>query len=382
MKIAFIVEAYFPTVGGVTIATQSLSQEYRNKGHSVIIIAPQYPHLESYERINDFDVFRVPICSPSSIFLKKLWFTLITARKLQYLFKKNEIDIVNLHYVGFLAPSLLLLSFFYKFSLVVLLSGSDVIDEQKLFRHKRNGFIFKYITHKANFIISCAKSLLEEAIKKAPHIKSKSSVIYNGVEASQFNITTKYIHSRPFIFSVGSFSHYKGQDILLMALKEVNEQYKNIDLIIAGEGSAIQACQDLASLLKIQDNVIFLGLVQDHKRLIELLNGCEFFVLPSRYESFSIANLEAMAAGKAVIVTDVGGMSEIIKDGINGIVVKPKDVEGLTNAMLALIENHNLRNTLSQNAKETVRNYVWENLADQYVQVYQKVLSRGGGIHA
>ena len=125
--------------------------------------------------------------------------------------------------------------------------------------------------------------------------------------------------------------------------------------------------------------MVFLGLVNDRVRMVELLHGALFFVLPSRYDSFSIAALEAMAAGKAVVVTDAGGMPEMVTNGTHGIVVKAKDIESLATAMSTLIADPGLRRALAHNGKEYVKNFYWEVLVRQYIGLYQKVLAHSNG---
>lgn len=123
-------------------------------------------------------------------------------------------------------------------------------------------------------------------------------------------------------------------------------------------------------MLNISEKVIFLREVHDRNIIRKWLYGCALFVLPSRWEPFGIALLEAMACSKAVIATDAGGPPEFITHGINGLLVKPKDVTALAQAMEQLIVDQNLAQRLGKKAQETTAHFTWDTIYKQYAAVY------------
>ena len=375
MNITLIPDGYLPMTGGGELVVYNLSKQLLKKGHNVNIITPRYPRFKSRELIDGIIVDRVSICSTNASLIRRVGFTLYAVCKIWRLLKKNRTEIMQIHYVGFLAFSILLLSYIYKFKLVVRLSGSDVLFDLLAFASARNIWVLRKILKRADYVVTCSHSLLIDAQKRIPEIKGKSTVIYNGVDRDKFNRAKKYIHTRPYILSVANFKHYKGQDILIMAFKDIAEKYKNIDLILVGDGKMKENCQQFAGLLKLQDKVIFMGRISDRKKIAELFNGCEFFVLPSRYETFGIVNLEAMAAGKAILATNTGGVPEFVKNGINGILVNPKEDKTLTEEMMRLLEDVNLRNRLGENGKKMANWYSWQRMTDEYLNIYRKILN-------
>ncbi len=100
--------------------------------------------------------------------------------------------------------------------------------------------------------------------------------------------------------------------------------------------------------------------------------GCSFFVLPSRHEPFGIVNLEAMTAGKAIVATRVGGVSEIVEDGVNGLLVEGEDADGLVKAIERIAKDKNLRDRLGQAGKKRAEYFTWSAIADQYLKIYNK----------
>jgi len=154
------------------------------------------------------------------------------------------------------------------------------------------------------------------------------------------------------ILSVGRLSPEKGLKVLLLSFKERYSDMKNIKLIIAGDGPQRSELEDFANDLGIADQVFFTGHrknVQDYYKIANL------FVMPSFTEGFPMALLEAMQNGLPVVATNVGGIPDIIESGVNGLLIKPGDVECLGDAMHFILSDNELASKFSQNAKETVK---------------------------
>jgi glycosyltransferase involved in cell wall biosynthesis len=215
---------------------------------------------------------------------------------------------------------------------------------------------------------------LDDAQRYVPEIRNKSTVIPNGFDPEEFEIRDGYRSLRPYIFSIGRFhKSQKGFDILIMAFRSIIDKGYDVDLIIAGDSPERKDYETLTNLLRLQERVKFFGRA-DRGDVVRLFNGCEFFVLPSRIEPFGIVNLEAMAAGKAIVATNVHGVPEIVKDGVNGILVKAQDDKSLANGMMKLLDDVEFRNRLAENGKRMIKDYAWDNIADRYIKIYQKIL--------
>lgn len=150
------------------------------------------------------------------------------------------------------------------------------------------------------------------------------------------------------------------------------EQYPKVVLLIVGDGPLRNELQERVEDLGIRDKVIFTGMRSDTPELYSLM---EFFILSSITEGLPVALLEAMASKKPVIATEVGAVPKVIQDGHSGLLVEPKDVEGLSKAIIDLLENPDQAAYLALNGYEEVTNeFSSQKMAERYVEVYKEVL--------
>jgi starch synthase len=170
----------------------------------------------------------------------------------------------------------------------------------------------------------------------------------------------------------------KGFDVLIKAFAKAD--IASHDLLLAGEGSERQALEQLVESLNLKDRALFLGRA-DRPTAVSLFKGCSFFVLPSRHEPQGIVNLEAMAAGKAVIASRVGGVPEIVLDGETGILVAGEDDAELATALTRLGNNETLRQKLGDAGQRRSQEFSWSAIADQYIDIYRKVMAPDRQIH-
>src|SRR5262245_36971611 len=163
----------------------------------------------------------------------------------------------------------------------------------------------------------------------------------------------------------------KGLRVLLEAMEHLEREAAKpvCQLLIVGEGPAKEALQSLSERLGIAARVIFSGRRRDIPQLLSLM---DIFVLPSLYEGFGIAILEAMAAGKPVVATAVGGIPEFVVSGENGFLVPPGDSVGLAAAIRHLLAKPERAKAMGYNGQEHVRkHYSIESVVRQHEQLYE-----------
>jgi glycosyltransferase involved in cell wall biosynthesis len=134
-------------------------------------------------------------------------------------------------------------------------------------------------------------------------------------------------------------------------------------------------CREIVFEKKLEEKVHFWG-SQSRRCIPSLLKGCDIFILPSRHEASPIVLLEAMAAGKPIVSTNVGGIPETLKNGRNALLVRPEHTE-LMRAMNCLTENADLKRRFSNNNIVDVQMFSWSNISKEYVRLYKSVAGSG-----
>ncbi len=222
----------------------------------------------------------------------------------------------------------------------------------------------------AAYVVAVSENVKNRIIRFT-HRKKKIVVIYNGFHPVQLPEAKP---SRKIVIMFGAtLIERKGLRYLLFAFEKLIKSHNNIELWVAGGGELLGKCKKLAQELNIFPNVKFYGTVS-HSKMLELMNQCDIFVLPSWDEAFGVVYLEAMSLKKPVIGTLGEGISEIIFDGENGFLVEPKNVEDLKNKLSQLLTSKKLRTRIGKKGFETVRELTWTKNAEKNIAVYRKVL--------
>lgn len=214
------------------------------------------------------------------------------------------------------------------------------------------------------------------------------SLVCNGVDPERFIPVSKAfkqeskrkIGLRPdrVVGILARLSDVKGHRYLIEAMKSVVAVYPDTQLLIAGEGKMEEELRGLVSSLGIAGNVIFISNSTDTK---DIISAIDIFVLPSLEEGLGLALMEAMSMGLAVIGSEVGGIKTLIKSGVNGLLVKPKDCQGIARAVIDLISDPDKALRLGEQARRyIVDEFSCENMVAGTEEVYLKVLEERGSI--
>jgi glycosyltransferase involved in cell wall biosynthesis len=206
-------------------------------------------------------------------------------------------------------------------------------------------------------------------------------VIPNGIPVAAFNRpanpalrnTLTGSVERPIILTLARLDKQKGHPYLLKAAAQVPEAL----FLLVGDGPERASLENLAQQLGIAGRVLFLGYRQD---IPDLLSICDMMVLPSLYEGLPLSILEAMAAGKPVIATNIGGTNEAVIDGETGLLVPPADPPALAAAIRKLIGNPLLAGKLAAAGKAEVhREFSVETMIRKVTQAYDEILEATRG---
>ena len=215
--------------------------------------------------------------------------------------------------------------------------------------------------------------------------RHKVEVIPNGVDTKRFNpdvrcqsVKEKYhlngFKTLIFVGALTTWHTYKGLEELLRAFAIVQRDCERLKILVVGGGNLLGYYERLARQLTENDRVVFAGRV-DEETLPACYTASDFTVLPSRdsSEGFGLALLEAMASGKAVIGSEVGGIPELIEDWKNGILVKPRSPETLANAIHALYTDDELRGTMGAAGRRFAESHDWKVVAERVASLYNDI---------
>ncbi len=221
---------------------------------------------------------------------------------------------------------------------------------------------------------------LKTVIKQNGGNNKKISVIHNGLECRpdletkcDADIYKKLIKQRNSIVigTVGRLVPVKGQKYFLDAASIILKSKENITFLILGDGPLMDELKKYARDKNIENNIIFTGFRDNVHEYIKVM---DIFVLPSLHEGVPLALLEAMCMKKAIIATDVGGISEVITHNVEGLLVKPADSIMLAKSATRLIEDSKIRMRLSRNAyKKLKNNFTIEKAALLTINEYKKL---------
>jgi hypothetical protein len=210
-------------------------------------------------------------------------------------------------------------------------------------------------------------------------------VIPNGVDTTKFSVRVstdqikqQYSRSGERIVSfVGRLVHEKGVQVLIGAVPKVLEKMPAVNFVIVGEGGMKDYLAQEAWDFGVADHVFFAGFV-DERTLISIYQASDAAVFPSLYEPFGITALEAMAARTPVIVSDTGGLSEIVEHEKTGIKIFPDNSDSLSWGILRVLQNSDVSDRIRKNAyQKAIQEYDWNKIAEKTAKVYESALMRG-----
>ena len=227
-------------------------------------------------------------------------------------------------------------------------------------------------------VIAVAKHLEKEIQSEAFHIPSwKMTTIHNGIRPmkvvkSKIRKELGIVEDDVIITEIGTISK-KGHNDLVRSAKYLFDRGYQPRYIIVGSGREKQNVVELINSSGLEDYFYLLG---ERNDISEILSDTDIFVLPSYSEGLPVSILEAMSLGIPVIATPVGGITEAIIDGHNGLIVDTGSTTQLAEAIAKLIENQELRNTLGENARsDFYKKFNINRMLDEYMDIYYKFVN-------
>lgn len=234
-------------------------------------------------------------------------------------------------------------------------------------------------------VICCTQYMLRELIDYLQAPEDKIDIIPNGVDPRPFqaldgadisSLRARYAYpEEKLVFFVGRLVAEKGAEVLIRAAPAVLQRMPNVRFVIAGRGPESAYLEHVIDELQLRDHVTMAGFISDDDRN-RLLRSADCAVFPSLYEPFGIVALEAMAARVPVVVSEVGGLREVVKHAETGITIYPNSPESCAWGILHTLQHPEWAAMRVANAYKLVLTvYNWRTIAGQTRSVYQRIVA-------
>jgi len=328
-------------IGGIAQHVQGLTKFLQNKNHIVEIISSE-------------NTFTIPIKG-----LKNPSFMMSSFLKAK--FKKNQ-DIVHAHNI----PAALAMK---------NTSGKKILSLHGIFSQQIDqlhgnaiGKISEKYEKDALTWADVITVISKEAFDYYTSLGYPVFQIPNALDITSLSSKKDRRYPKQVIFA-GRLSKEKNIDSLVDI---GNKLPSDVHLIILGTGPEEQKIKEL---IKIQKNIHYLG-YQTKENTISLIRGSDVLIQPSLKEGISSTLLEAMACQTAIIVSNVGGNKELVDNGVNGIMIEPKDSDSFVKEIINLVNNTELRKSFENQALNTVKKYDWNQVGNLYLNIYESMLNQ------
>lgn len=371
-----VVAAYFyPKIGGLENYAYLLAKKLKESGrYKLSIITSNYAGSGYHKEVIDgMTVHRLPIwlkVSNTPINLSWYWWV-----KRIYAIEKP--DLVHVHSPVPYLPDVAALAakdipVVLTFHSGSMLKGIWHIDTlialyEKIFLRK--------LFSRANAVVAISR---EYARRVFPQFENKTYFIPTGVDLKRFTKTP--LPETEVVTYVGRIEHHsswKGIEELIQAMAIVIKDRPQVSLELVGGGDALEHYRERVAALGIAESVKFSG-PQIGENLVEAYQRSSVVVLPSTSdaEAFSIVLVEAMASGRPIIGTSIGGTPQVIEHGKNGLLVPPKDPKKLAEAILAVLSDKSLAVSLADTGAQKAQSFSWDTQADKYADLFETLLKK------
>ncbi|MBN2251490.1 MAG: glycosyltransferase [Candidatus Altiarchaeota archaeon] len=369
MKIAQVTKYFFPHRGGIETHVLGICKEFLEKGHEVDVYTSNKPKSREREDICGIKVFR-----------SRVFFTLFNAPFSPGIFinlMRWKYDIIHVHLPDPFNSVFALLAAKARSKPLFVTYHADIIKDNWYHTPFRliYGLFLDGVLSAAVKIAATTPNYVNKSQISARYRK-KVEIVPNFVDAARFNQSVDGsvlrerhgLGDRKVILFLGRLVPYKGVEYLIKAFAKVKERRDDAVLVIAGSGPLEKELKDLAEESGIKD-VLFVKASDED--IPGYYAACDVFVLPSvtRQEAFGIALLEAMASGKPAVTTNISGMPYVIGDA--GITVKPRDVDGLSHALVEILADEQLAKNLGEKGRaRVVKEFSQKKVAEKILELY------------
>ena len=387
MKILMLTWEYPPrVVGGISRVVHDLSHRLIKDGHEVVVVTYRDGDVPYYEDDNGVNVYRVDnyMIRPNNFidWILQLNFNMI-AKSSEIIKEQGEFDVIHAH-DWLVANAARTLKMTYGTPIVSTIHATEagrnsgIRDEVQRYINDTEWML----TYESSEVIVNSNYMKNELQRLFGLPYEKINVVPNGTESKNFEgIERDYDFRRNYamdnekiILYIGRLVYEKGVQHLIAAMPKILAGYHDAKLVIAGKGGMIDELRQEVETLGIGNKVYFAGYLNGEA--VKKMYACaDVAVFPSTYEPFGIVALESMLSGTPTVVSDIGGLDEIITHGEDGMKSYAGNANSIADSVLALLLNPQLCANVSKKAKAKVKElYNWNKIAQDTHFVYQKAI--------
>ena len=387
MRILMLSWEYPPRiVGGLGRVVHDLSHRLIKDGHDVTVVTYKDGNAPYFENDSGVKVYRVDnfMIQPNNFidWIMQLNFNLI-AKTGEIIASEGSFDVIHAHdwLVAYAAKTL---KTSFNIPLVSTIHATEagrnggIREEQQKYINDTEWML----TYESSEVIVNSNYMKSELQRLFGLPFEKINVIPNGVSPSNFTVNERdYDFRRQYamdnekiILFMGRLVYEKGVQHLIGAMPKILNNYHDAKLIIAGKGGMLGELQAEVNSLGLNNKVYFTGHLTP-KQVQKMYKCADVAVFPSTYEPFGIVAIESMLSGVPTVVTDIGGLNEIVEHGVTGMKSYAGNSNSLADSILALLFDHKLCDTVVKNAKQKVKaTYNWTKIAQDTHFTYQKAI--------
>lgn len=365
------------------------AKSYAKLGHNVIEICTipfipfmKYIRPERYERFKNYKGIKKKD-NVTILYVKKLslsnyvsqringYLTYIAIkRKVKKLIIQKNLDILHTHMLEQEGYAGYLLKKSFNIPVIVTSHGTDCF---RYFNPNPENYLKKTVLG-LDQVVTVSNQLKMTIQDKIPN--ANIITIYNGtsvLNVAQSSFNKLNLKAQNSIISVGTFLKRKNFDITIKVFEKFSKYYPNATLTLVGEGEEYKYLKSLVNELEISNKVFFTGRLPNNEVIQKMIEN-EIFLMPSEKEGFGIVYLEAMQCGCIPIALNDAGISDLITNGFNGILLKNTNIDLITNILVQLYKNNQI-NKIQNECINSSKNYTWEKNAQEYVNLFENIIS-------
>ncbi len=365
----------YPTFGGSGVLATELGKALADKGHNIHFITYQQP-----VRLTGFstNIFYHEVRVPTYPLFDYPPYESALASAMVDVIRNNHLDLLHVHYAiphaaaAYMAKKILEHEGVF-IPVITTLHGTDIT---LVGRDKTYAPVVAFSINQSDAITAVSHNLRKETYEIF-HIEKEIEVIQNFVDVSRFkrkpiDAFRKVIapNGERILVHASNFRKVKRVQDVIHVFQKVNAVMPS-KLLLVGDGPERHMAEELSRELHIEDEVRFVGKQQDME---EIFAVTDIFLLPSEYESFGLAALEAMAAGAAVVSSNAGGLPEVIEQGVCGYMANVGDIDAMSNFALDILKNDDRLANFKKAAKIQAERFDIRNIIPLYEELYQKVI--------